>query len=252
MDANGAHQRALANDNSSDIAPALSPDGESVAFVTDRYTPGKKQLALLDVASGTVTRVVTDTFGHSEPTWSPDGEWIAFLRFRNDFADTLYKVHPDGSGLTPLKATVSATPTWDPAGGRIAYTKIGKEIWVLDLASGVDTAIVTSGNQVDRVQWSPDGTWLAYNDSGLIVQVHPDGTGKVTLPAGPHPYSHVSWSSDGSWLYAASNIDDTGLATNWEIYRVHMDGTGPQRLTSNGDASGGALDDWPAGGVAAP
>lgn len=37
------------------------------------------------------------------PAWSPDGQWISFIRCdKTDIKGVLYKVHPDGSGLTRL------------------------------------------------------------------------------------------------------------------------------------------------------
>lgn len=251
MSPSGAGQHALTSTDHAEIAPVLDPSGTKVAFLTKRFGL-KNQVAVLDVATGTVTRIVPDTFSHSEPAWSPDGEWIAFFRYRNDFADTLYKVHPDGSGLVAVKASVSNAPTWDPAGGRIAYAKSGNSIWVLDLTSGADTAIVTGAGNVDRPMWSPDGTKIAYLTSGVVHLVAPNGSGNVAVPGAGHVWAKIGWSQDGLWLYGSTNIDTTGFASNYEVFRFHPDGTGHQRLTTNGDASGGAVDDWPAGGLLAP
>jgi Tol biopolymer transport system component len=251
MGADGSGQHALTSTTHDEIAPVLDSAGARVAFATKRYGL-KNQLAVLDVATGAVTRLVPDTFSHSEPTWSPDGQWIAFLRHRNDFADTLYKVHPDGNGLVAVKATVSSAPTWDPAGGRIAYAKSGNSIWVLDLASGADTAIVTGAGNIDRPMWSPDGSKIAYLTSGVVHLVAPDGSGDVAVAGAGHVWAKIGWSQDGLWLYGSTNIDTTGFAPNYEVFRFHPNGTGHQRLTTNGDASGGAADDWPSGGLLAP
>ncbi len=124
MDAGGAHQRGLANENYSDIAPALSPDGRSVAFLTNRYA-AFNQVAVLDLASGNLTRVLVDTIAHGPPAWSPDGQWIAFDRSSNACCNLggLHKIHPDGTGLQRLTtngdASGGAADDW-PAGGLVA------------------------------------------------------------------------------------------------------------------------------------
>jgi Tol biopolymer transport system component len=251
MGPSGSGQLALTSVLFDEIAPVLDSTGSQVAFVTKRYGI-KNQLAVLDLETGGVTRVVPDTFSHSEPTWSPDGQWIAFIRHRNDFADTLYKIHPDGGGLVALKATVSFAPSWSPAGDQIAYAKGGGSLWILTIGTGVDTAIVTGAGNVERPQWSPDGTKIAYVTAGVAHLVAPDGTSNVSIPGAGHVWAQVGWSADGLWLYGSTNIDTTGFAPNYEVFRFHLDGTGHQRLTVNGDSGGGAVDDWPSGGRLVP
>ncbi|MEX1054788.1 MAG: DPP IV N-terminal domain-containing protein, partial [Rhodothermales bacterium] len=64
--------------NARALAPAYSPDGASIAFVSQK--DGTADLYLLDVDSGAIRRI-TDYGGGaqvSEPAWHPDGEHIYY------------------------------------------------------------------------------------------------------------------------------------------------------------------------------
>ncbi len=57
-------------------AMALSPDGQRLAFVTDRDP--RAGLAVRDLASGE-TRLIAGTNDAAFPFWSPDSRWLAFF-----------------------------------------------------------------------------------------------------------------------------------------------------------------------------
>ena len=59
-----------------DITPAPSPNGEKIAFASNRN--GFWDLYLLDLASGNVTQLTNTPQYEGAPTWSPDGSFLAF------------------------------------------------------------------------------------------------------------------------------------------------------------------------------
>ncbi len=74
--------RRLTDDAFADLQPAWSPDGRQLAFATDRFSTDLSQLeagtlglALVDVSTGEIQRVLTPDVGKTiNPQWAPGGE----------------------------------------------------------------------------------------------------------------------------------------------------------------------------------
>ncbi len=88
--------RQVTNDRFADLQPAWSPDGETIAFVTDRgpgtsfdrLTYAQPRLALLDVATGAIEPLsLFPGAKHINPAWSPDGRSLYFIADRGGYND---------------------------------------------------------------------------------------------------------------------------------------------------------------------
>ena len=105
------------------FAPAWSPDGRKLAFVSDRdgpfgvYTP---EIHVVN-ADGSALRNLTRNPAHdSDPVWSPDGQQIAFVRNCG-----VYVMNADGSGQQNLTRNTARdlSPAWSPDGQQIAFER---------------------------------------------------------------------------------------------------------------------------------
>jgi hypothetical protein len=143
----------LTQDAFSDLQPSWSPDGRSLAFVTDRFTTrldnlaiGPYSLAILDRASGRITRVRGfDGAKHLNPQWSPDGSSLYFIANPNGIPN-IYRVRlADGElrRVTNLFTGVSGITETSPAisvaerSGRLVYSVFrtnGYELYAMDSA----------------------------------------------------------------------------------------------------------------------
>ncbi len=96
-----------------DFAPALSPDGTKMAFVSNR--DGRNQIYLANADGSGPQELIADGAQDGDPDWSPDGVWIAFTSGRDGHSH-IYMVHPDGSGLTQLTSGdgTDQNPAWAP------------------------------------------------------------------------------------------------------------------------------------------
>jgi Tol biopolymer transport system component len=92
MDQNGDNLRRISNSPGNDTAPAISPDGKWVVYVTDRTGNGLKlwiqslvdpndQGRLLEPARAELTGI------DMHPRFSPDGKWIVFTSDRGGWMD---------------------------------------------------------------------------------------------------------------------------------------------------------------------
>lgn len=152
-----------------DITPAISPDGNSVAFASNRN--GYWDLYLLDLPGGTVSRLTDSTEYEAAPSWSPDGLWLAYEAYRDDNLEILIRSVTDPGEPIRLTNNPAAdhSPAWSPAGRSIAFVsdRSGEsEIWLADLdKNDTDRYQNLSNNPLGRDShpaWSPDGTKLAW------------------------------------------------------------------------------------------
>ena len=83
---NGIAPRQFTSGFRRDHSPRWSPDGNRIAFVSERQSPDltglaaeKSQLYVMDMAGGEPVRLTACPGGVSSPEWSPDGSAIAFV-----------------------------------------------------------------------------------------------------------------------------------------------------------------------------
>lgn len=123
----------------SDTTPRWSPDGRTLAFLSDRAESGKPQVYLLERGAGEARRL-TDLPGDiAELEWSPDGTRLAFLM---DDPETEQEQR-----RKQAKEDV------------IEYEKDHKwrRVWTVEAASGKARQVTSGDAQVWEFSWAPDG-----------------------------------------------------------------------------------------------
>jgi dipeptidyl aminopeptidase/acylaminoacyl peptidase len=129
-----------------------------------------------------------------------------------------------------------ASPTWSPDGRTLAFVSNlsgNPQIWTVPAAGGWPTQVTAFEDQVNGVQWSPAGDWLAFSmapGGGLNSQVYlikPDGSGLRRLtPGGKVNCNLYGWSDDGRYLAYGTN-ERQGAAI--DVY-LHDTTTGSAKL----------------------
>lgn len=95
MRPDGMQVERLTDDPAEDTDPAFSPDGRSLAFISDR-TDGAPRLHIMD-ADGSNVRIVPGGPGteHRGPEWSPDGARLV-LQVTTESGEYVYVATPAG------------------------------------------------------------------------------------------------------------------------------------------------------------
>ena len=137
MDADGTNLKQLTTDPARDVAPAWSPDGSRIAFMSRRSGQG---FWVMSADGSNQRRLTADE--DSSPSWSPDGRMIVFTTARDSSYQELWAMNADGSNEHPVGERVNAlSPSYSPDGKTIVF-------WFL-----TDT---TGSQQVYAI--APDGT----------------------------------------------------------------------------------------------
>ncbi len=234
----GGESRPLTFGPKGDTMPRWSPDGRTLAFVSERgeEDKGHAQLYVLSPQEGKPRRVCLMPNGVDQPVWSPDGSRLAFLsregaewtagpKVNEEPRHTrLWTVRPESDTpepVTPPDMTIWRY-AWSPDASEIAvYYSEGPgetdwyrgQIGLVPAGGGAIRRMTELNRQAEAPAWSRDGKTLYYilgewSDRGVIggevcaLDVATGATRNLT-PGIDISISWVRELSDGRLLYAA-------------------------------------------------
>jgi Tol biopolymer transport system component len=235
MRPDGSRRERLTIDQVAYSAPAVSPDGQSIAVAT--YIGGAwNGIYLLDRFGKSRTKIVGNSNGCGSPAWSPDGTKLAFvgvLPGPYGAYGRIFIVNRDGTGLRQVSPEVAATdyqfdgaPSWAPDGTRLTFSRSG----VLYLINADGSGLISTGVSGADPAWSPDGTQIAYGsinggNDGLFVMDGSFVSRRLTTPVVADQMPR--WSPNGNQL-----VFDRVESNVFQIYKVGADGTGVTKLST--------------------
>lgn len=166
MNPDGTEQTNLTNHPADDSQPRWSPDGERIAFLSDRT-----------------------------------GDYAADPTHTDSRHEYLFVMDADGSNVIQL-TDGEATPfgyDWSPDSTKIAYTLFPSgELWIMNADGGSPRKVGdVPGYFID---WSPDGAHVLYSSNEAICLMKPNGTHEKCLTELPFLAFSGKWSPDGSQI----------------------------------------------------
>jgi Tol biopolymer transport system component len=186
-----------------DLDPAFSPDGRTVAFVSERS--GTRELWLSN-ADGTGARPLTAFRGPAagRPSWSPDGRYVAF------HAAGIHVIPVEGGRPRKLFSD-GELPTWSANGRWIYFSRNGGgryRIWKIAAAGGEAVQVISREASVARE--SPQGSelYFAAADGGIWRRMQ-NGEESVLIDDFPWPLPGY-WAvvNDGIYYVARRKLPD--------------------------------------------
>ena len=208
VDPDGSDLRQLTSNSAWDTDPVWSPDGTKIAFSSNR--DGDDDIWLMNAdATGTPVNLTNSGAGRDvQPEWSRDGTKIAFVR------DGYLHLVPATGGSIQKREVRGTAPAWSPVQAKVAFAR-GGDIYVMN-PDGTGVTALTSGEEADSPDWSPDGSQIAFESTATLegesrIKKLALATNAVTELPGQGEDFHPSWSPDGAKLVFTNLTLQAGL-----------------------------------------
>jgi serine/threonine protein kinase len=188
--------------------PTFSPDGSTLAYVTDRF--GNFEIVRRQVSGGAEVNLTNNGADDVQPAFSPDGQSMAFVSSRG----RPRRLKHEGYDL-PL---------------------MGGSIWVMSALGGAARRVVEEGG---FPSWSPDGSFILYStgpafSQKLLIVPAVGGPSKevpVAFTGSPVRFIvHPRYSADGRWIVFEGD-SAVGFGPR-DIYLIGAAGGTPQHIAA--------------------
>jgi Tol biopolymer transport system component len=143
----------------SEWVPQWSPDGQKIAFSSDR--DGDGEIYVINQDGSNLVQLTNNAGYDGHPRWSPDGSMIAFESDRNGGGWDIFVMNADGSNPRPVTSTAASNdwmPFWSPDGKWLVYVSDqdgNNELYIMDI-NGQNQQRLTTNDFADQTPvWIP-------------------------------------------------------------------------------------------------
>src|SRR5260370_15855760 len=236
----------LTRSEKSSTNPRWSPDGQWLAFLTNRIED-KNQIFVINPLGGEAQQLTKSETAISNFAWSEDGKTIAYTA-----------TEPTAQVLKDRKDYLG---DYDVV--REGYSYV--HLWTINVADAMNAPM--TGRQrtkkkdfsVDSFSWSPDGASIVFSatlnpdliqgttSDIYLVKLSDDSVKKIVSQPGPD--NNPRFSPDGKQIVFSSAMGEKlFFASNSRLAVVGVDGGMPRSITDTFDENPGLVE-WKADGI---
>ncbi len=232
VSAQGGTAVQLTTHASYEANPVWSPDGEQIAFASDRN--GNFDLFIMSADGGAARRLTYHSASEIPSTFTPDGKYVLFSASIQDPATSalfptsamteLYRVPVEGGNTEQVLGTPAEWVCFDKAGSNFLYqdrkgfedewrkhhtSSIARDIWLYDTQTGEHTNLTNRDGEDRNPVYAPDGKSVYFlserNGGSFNVYSFPLNAPQQVKPVTTfrtHPVRFLSVSDKGTLCYA--------------------------------------------------
>lgn len=177
--ASGGEAIRLTTQDSYESSPVWSPDGQEIAFASDRY--GNFDIFIMSADGGNARRLTTHSTAEIPSTFTPDGKAVVFsatiqdpaasVLFPRSVLTELYKVPTTGGRTEQMLGTPAEYICFNGSGNKFLYqdrkgledewrkhhtSSVTRDIWLYDTKSGKHTNLTNRAGEDRNAVWSAD------------------------------------------------------------------------------------------------
>ncbi|MGD8855475.1 MAG: prolyl oligopeptidase family serine peptidase, partial [Chloroflexota bacterium] len=233
--------RQLTQGDQNDRHPRWSPDGQTIAFLSNRADEKQSQIYLLPMTGGDARPLTALQGEFATFLWSPDGSELLCQFRKKDQEAVEREADPQKKELGIVARRINRVFFKLDGTGYLPHERW--HIWRIDVETGVSQQL-TDGQVYDELSpcWSPDAQTIAFlSNRSPDPDLDPDAidvylmpaTGMSTeadltrLPSPPGDKSLLSYSPDGRHLAFIGHDTPSGWWKNYGIWVLPTDGSEP-------------------------